>query len=300
MNLLEFLNVFDTWLQGQPSIVCAAMVGSRTNGSSRPESDVDLCLLTDDIDTFTANRAWLKELLPTATNLALEQWGPVRTLRFFLGDLEIELNFATTTWANTPVDPGTANVVTGGLTLLKDPYGVAAKLLEAVNDADIVNVRTHTEADAESLARIFHSAVHNIDESLYSPAQKNAWSPEVTAERIAHWQSRIETTRPFVAEYQDRVVGFIELEANGHIDCFYTNPSVHRKGIGQMLFQQAVNEARGFGLKTLYVEASHIAKPFFEKNGFTTERENTVSINGVSLTNFIMHFNLEAITQWQT
>lgn len=288
MNYLEFLATLDQWCNRTHDITGAAIVGSYARQSTHAESDIDIALLCQNPAHYTETKQWLTDVFPSARDVTTEQWGPVTALRFWLDELEVELNFSPPFWAQVPVDPGTANVVSGGMTIIKDTDQQLQSLIDAVQDGQVVNIRTHLPDDADAIAQVFYRAVHNINDTLYSAAQKAAWAPVNDADRLAHWQQRVETSRPFVAEYQDQVVGFIELEPSGEIDCFYVDPSAQGLGIGGMLYQQVVNEARHFGIQQLTVNASLAAKPFFEKRRFDVVRENTVDVQGVTMTNVTM------------
>jgi putative acetyltransferase len=288
MNYLELLATMDQWVQQQSNIEGAAIVGSYARGDNHSNSDIDIVLITPETNLFTENTTWLSELFPTATNISHEIWGATQAFRFWLDDLEVELNFCPPFWASIPVEPGTANVVHGGMTLLRDTKHVLQKLIDAVEQNNIVNIRTHLPADGAALAHVFHNAVHAIPNTIYNETQKAAWAPEVDDLVLEKWQARIEKKRPFVAEYNGEIVGFIELEVNGYIDCFYIDPKAQSLGIGGMLYQQVVNEATGFGIKKLTVHASKTARPFFENRGFSVVEQNLAIINGVELTNYLM------------
>jgi putative acetyltransferase len=288
MNYLELLATIDQWVQQQQDIQASAIVGSYARGDQHSNSDIDVVFITPDLNSYTEDSNWLTTLFPEAQKIVKETWGATYAYRFWLGDLEIELNFCPPFWANVPVDPGTANVVMGGMTLLRDTNLILQNLIDAVADNNVVNIRTHLPSDAEKLPTVLYQAVHAIQDSVYNQDQKSAWAPKVDEAVLAKWQARIEKKRPFVAEYNDDVVGFIELEVDGYIDCFYITPKAQSLGIGGMLYQQALNEARGFGIKTLTVDASKTALSFFEKRGFKVVSENQVSINGCELTNYSM------------
>ncbi len=289
MNYLEFLAVLDQWAHANNDIRGVAIVGSYARQAQHAESDVDVTLLTGAVERYAEDTQWLKTLFPDATNLRVEHWGPVIALRFWLQDLEIEFNLTPLHWSNVPVDPGTANVVNGGLTIVKDTDGVLQRLVDAVADGEVVNIRTHQPGDETAIAELFHRAVHAIPDSVYGAAQKQAWSAKID---VGRWRQRIEQSRPFVAEYQDRLVGFIELDTTGYIDCFYVDPESQQLGIGGQLYQQVVNEARSFGLTELTVDASLVAQPFFIRRGFQVIQENAVDLNGVTLNNVSMRRNL--------
>ncbi len=86
----------------------------------------------------------------------------------------------------------------------------------------------------------------------------------------------------------NKVVGFCELDPDGHIDCTYVHPDHKRKGIASQLVSHAIDAATLKGLSKVYVEASICAKPMFEKLGFNTIEEQTVQIRGIGLKNFKM------------
>lgn len=89
------------------------------------------------------------------------------------------------------------------------------------------------------------------------------------------------------------VAGFIELEDNGHIDCAYTHPKYQGLGVMSALYTYVEDIAIQKSLKKLWVEASKVAKPFFETKGFVMTKENNVTRNNVILTNYTMEKILE-------
>jgi putative acetyltransferase len=94
--------------------------------------------------------------------------------------------------------------------------------------------------------------------------------------------------RTLVAEEAGEVVGFAELEDDGHLDMFYLRKDLVGRGIGRQLYQVVEREARSLGLRRIFTEASVTACPFFERQGFRVLRKQTVSRRGVAMTNFAM------------
>jgi putative acetyltransferase len=147
-------------------------------------------------------------------------------------------------------------------------------------------IRIFQHGDHLAIARIFSSAVHEIGSEVYSEEQCLAWaSREVD---YAHWRTRCEMKRPFVAVKNDQIAGFLELDPDGHIDCAYINPKFRRTGIMSALVRHAIGVSFSFGLERMYVDASICALPMFEKLGFTLIRENIAVRNGVELVNYKM------------
>ena len=128
--------------------------------------------------------------------------------------------------------------------------------------------------------------MHAIDPAVYTPAQQEAWAPSPVD--YAQWRARLSTKKPFVAIIDNQVVGFIELDGDGHIDCTYTHPDFQGRGVASALYDYLLAAAKAAGIRRLYVEASLIAKPFFAQRGFVLVKQNEVRRNGVSLINFSM------------
>lgn len=131
---------------------------------------------------------------------------------------------------------------------------------------------------------MFHAAVHEIAAAHYTPAECRAWS---SAPRPDRFSDRDADGRiVWVAEDEGGVRGFIELEPNGHIDCFYSHP----RGAGGALYKAL--EQGAAGMARLFVEASKGARPFFEARGFTVIEPQEVTIGEVTLVNYRMEKTL--------
>ncbi|MGQ3890777.1 GNAT family N-acetyltransferase [Legionella sp. CNM-4043-24] len=89
----------------------------------------------------------------------------------------------------------------------------------------------------------------------------------------------------------DQIVGFMEFESNGHIDCFYCHHQYQGKGVGKALMKYIKNIAEDNGISRVWAEVSITAKPFFEKQGFEVVKKQTVNLRGVELVNFVMECN---------
>jgi putative acetyltransferase len=94
--------------------------------------------------------------------------------------------------------------------------------------------------------------------------------------------------RSLVAEEASEVVGFAELEGDGHLDMLYLRGDAVGRGVGWRLYSEVEREARSLGLGRIFTEASITARPFFERQGFRVVREQTVSRRGVEMTRFAM------------
>ena len=131
MDLEPFLTDFVLWINQQDDVVGVALVGSQARGTATEKSDVDLMILTNDLEKYLGAREWLAQF-GRIEETRIETWGRVQTIRtFYEGGVEIEYNFAEPQWASIPVDDGTRPVVSEGMKILYDPEGVL-RILEAV------------------------------------------------------------------------------------------------------------------------------------------------------------------------
>lgn len=153
-------------------------------------------------------------------------------------------------------------------------------------EARTTRIRAYDAGDAPGIVRLFYETVHSVNRTDYSDKQVEAWAPGVPD--AEEWHARMSERLTLVAEEGGEVVGFAELEEDGHLDMLYLRKDAVRRGVGQRLYRAVEQEARGQGLGRIFTEASVTARPFFERQGFRVTQAQTVLVRGVSLTNFAM------------
>ena len=158
--------------------------------------------------------------------------------------------------------------------------------------AHTTGIRHYRHGDAREIVRLFYETVRSVNRADYSDEQVRAWAPVVPDPN--EWHDRMAGRRTLVAEEGGEVVGFAELEGEGHLDMLYLRGDVVGRGVGRRLYEALEREARGRGLGKIFTEASITARPFFERRGFRVIREQTVAVRGVSMTNFVMEKDLPA------
>ncbi|NKW72083.1 GNAT family N-acetyltransferase [Rhodobacteraceae bacterium R_SAG10] len=149
-------------------------------------------------------------------------------------------------------------------------------------------VRDFHPDDASALAQVFHASVRIIGTKDYTQSQVSSWSPQpVEAEDFL---KRVSDGRNvFVAvNDMDEPEAFIELEKNGHIDCFYCHPNVAGTDVGSALYDRLESTAKQSGIDYLFVEASEAAKRFFSRKGFVVEHRHDFERRGVAIHNYRM------------
>ena len=149
-----------------------------------------------------------------------------------------------------------------------------------------MKIRDYRAVDSIKIADLFHDSVHSLGGEGFSAGQLEAWAP--TPPDYSHWRERLAVKKPYVAERNGMIIGFIELEDDGHIDCFYIHKDFQRQGVGSALYIHLLKEADARGIRDFHVEASTIARPFFERQGFRLEKTNRLERRGQIITNFSM------------
>lgn len=147
-----------------------------------------------------------------------------------------------------------------------------------------MKIRRYHQGEEEALWSLLYHTVHKVNGKDYSQAQVEAWAPFEWD--ILQWKKRLLRTNPFVAEENGQLVGFADLEHNGHIDSFYCAHNWQRKGVGSALLNAIEQMAKSQGISRVFAEASITAKGFFLSKGFSVEGEQAVSLRGEQFINY--------------
>ena len=154
-----------------------------------------------------------------------------------------------------------------------------------------MHIRSFQTSDAAALWQVFHSAVHQLAATHYSPAQRQAWAPD-TPDWPA-WRLCLQQLRPFVAiDALGQALGYADLQAEGYIDQFFVAPSASHMGVGSHLMQYIHQQATERGLTQLSADVSLNAQPFFTRHGFSILRQQSPVIRGIALSNAHMRKTL--------
>ncbi|MEM8885918.1 MAG: GNAT family N-acetyltransferase [Planctomycetota bacterium] len=153
-----------------------------------------------------------------------------------------------------------------------------------------VRIRRFRDEDTNPLATIFFDAVHAVDDRHYAAHERAAWAPE--PRRGEAWRAQLAERETLVAEVDGEIAGFLAFEPWGRVDFTYVAPAFQRRGVARALHDRVRARAEERRLGRLVVEASHVARPFFESEGYRVVRRNEVERHGVTLSNWIMELRL--------
>jgi uncharacterized protein len=133
MSIARLFEGFTAWVRTQPDIHAVALVGSYARNAATEQSDVDLLILSTEVEKYFQSSQWVS-LFGEVDSYEVESWGRVETLRaFYKSAIEVEYNFSTPGWSDLPADEGTRRVVIDGMKILFDPQGILERLQETIS-----------------------------------------------------------------------------------------------------------------------------------------------------------------------
>ncbi|WP_164506819.1 aminoglycoside 6-adenylyltransferase [Lapidilactobacillus bayanensis] len=126
------------WGQHDEDIDSLIVVGSYARGTQKPESDLDLVLITNNKAKFFQQNDFVNQF-GKATKVQTEFYGVVTSIRATYEDAsEIEFSIADATWIEKPLNPGTKRVLQGGFKVLVDKHH-QFKNVRVTSDEDRLN-----------------------------------------------------------------------------------------------------------------------------------------------------------------
>jgi putative acetyltransferase len=149
-----------------------------------------------------------------------------------------------------------------------------------------LHVRRYQPEDAAALVALKGDTIRRINSCDYTAAQVEAWAPDDAA--ASKWPQRVSGRFVVVAEDEGHLVGFGDLEPDGHIDQFFVHADHQRGGVGRALLQALLAEAARNGVARVFSEVSITARPFFQAHGVHVDAEQVVVARGVKFVNFRM------------
>ncbi len=155
----------------------------------------------------------------------------------------------------------------------------------------MISIRKFAPSDTEEVLRLFYNTVHTVNSLDYSPEQLDAWAPAQPDHK--KWRTRLKESRTLVAESDNRIVGFGNLEKEkSAIGMLYVHKDHLHKGIATALLIRLEKKIIKKRIPVAAAEVSQTARPFFEKRGYQLIRENRKNVNGMEFLNFIMEKKL--------
>lgn len=134
------------------------------------------------------------------------------------------------------------------------------------------------------MSELFYNTVHTVNAADYTKVQLDAWASENID--INKWDAsfREHFTVVAVASGSDTIIGFGDIDDTGYLDRLYVHKDYQGRGVASAICDRLERRRNG----RIITHASITAKPFFEKRGYRTIKEQRVLRDGIELTNFVM------------
>ena len=155
-----------------------------------------------------------------------------------------------------------------------------------------ISLRPYLPADAKRCAEIFRASIEELAADDYDADQREAWASRADDE--AAFGARLAGALTLLAVIEGATAGFAGLKGGEEIDMLFVDPEFARQGVGRALVDALTRLAQARGAKRLTTEASEVAKPLFERQGFTAQKRNLVRVGEQWLANTTMTKTLGA------
>ncbi|MGJ8618016.1 MAG: GNAT family N-acetyltransferase [Sulfitobacter sp.] len=149
--------------------------------------------------------------------------------------------------------------------------------------------RWATSQDYDVLGRVMFDAVHK-GSSPYSDSQRRAWIAEPRSGDV--WNERLANQDVLLAEMENEIVAFMSLAKNEYLDFAYILPAYRGHGLFRQLYERIEERAVELGHLRIWVHASLMAAPAFERMGFERLKRESVQLGVQRLDRFEMEKHL--------
>ncbi len=146
-----------------------------------------------------------------------------------------------------------------------------------------MEIREYEEKDCAVLAQLFYDTVHTVNLRDYTVEQADAWA-DGTAD-LDEWNQSLLSHRTLVAVKGGTIVGFGDMDWTGYLDRLYVHKDHQGQGVATAICDRLERESDADSFTT---HSSITARPFFERRGYRALCAQTVSRNGVEMTNYVM------------
>jgi putative acetyltransferase len=155
-----------------------------------------------------------------------------------------------------------------------------------------IALRPYLPADAKRCAEIFRASIEELAAEDYDADQREAWASRADDEQA--FGARLSGSLTLLAVIDGAVAGFASLKGGDEIDMLYVGPEFARRGAGGALIEALAKLAQARGAKRLTAEASEVARPLFERQGFTAQKRNLIRVGDQWRANTTMTKTLDA------
>ena len=150
-----------------------------------------------------------------------------------------------------------------------------------------LSIRPLTEQDIPQMQELFRTTILEVNSRDYSREESEDWAS--CGDGPEHWRKLLSENNFFgIFDRQDLLIGFSSMNIGGHLHSRFVHKDRQHQGIGSLLLAEVEKMAREYGVAQIGAEASITARPFFEKHGYRTVKEQKAKAKRMYLTNYVM------------
>ena len=156
-----------------------------------------------------------------------------------------------------------------------------------------MRVRPYRPEDRAACKWVYFRAVREGAAAFCSEAERAVWaaSPEpdfsVPDKLLDQWA--------WVSEDEGQINGFMSLQHDGYLDMAFVLPEAMGKGTAAALYRSVLAQSTAAGLGRLTVHASHLARRFLEKRGWTVDAIEDHPVADQKLRRYCMSLDLKPL-----
>lgn len=151
-------------------------------------------------------------------------------------------------------------------------------------------VRLANTDDLDSILKLYADTINNVNNKHYSQEQIEVWISGNSDREL--WKRKILEQKFFVAEIENRLIGFGSVTNDGYVDFIFVHKDFQRQGIASSIYDVIEIVAKENNLTKLYADVSIAARPFFKSKGFTVTKFLNIKSGGVEFEDCEMTKNL--------
>lgn len=129
------------------------------------------------------------------------------------------------------------------------------------------SIRKYKSTDIEQVVNVYKRSIEETGPEKYSSEQVRVWASY--PDNILEFNRALQSGHTVVAESPGEIVSFGSITPSAHLSFIFTLKQHSGKGIAGFIYRQLEEYATEKGAKHITIEASLIAVPFFEKQGFS-------------------------------
>ncbi|CAK7019189.1 MAG: 2,3,4,5-tetrahydropyridine-2,6-dicarboxylate N-acetyltransferase [Parabacteroides sp.] len=182
---------------------------------------------------------------------------------------------------------GAGSVVTKSVPANSVAVGNPCRVIRKLSVDRDYKFREATLDDISELKEMYKATLRTVNRADYTPEEIEDWAS--CGDDISHLTDLITNLYFIVAlNNNNEIIGFSSIRKDGYLHAMFVHKDYQRKGVAGFLLSKVEKYAIEHHMEVITSEVSITAKPFFERKGYSVEKEQKRRANKLCLTNYWM------------